>query len=30
MILFEHGETMAHTIGAQPETALERALGLAP
>ena len=29
MILFERGEPVAHTIGAQPKSALERALGLA-
>ena len=29
MILFENGEPKAQTIGAQPKTALERALGLA-
>jgi thioredoxin 1 len=28
MILFEDGEPRAHTIGAQPKSALERALGL--
>lgn len=29
MILFENGEPKAQTIGAQPKSALERALGLA-
>src|SRR5215510_4343597 len=29
MILFEDGQPRAHTIGAQPKSALERALGLA-
>jgi thioredoxin-like negative regulator of GroEL len=29
MILFEDGRPRAHTIGAQPKSALERALGLA-
>ena len=29
MILFEDGWPRAHTIGAQPKSALERALGLA-
>jgi thioredoxin 1 len=29
MILFEDGQPRAHTIGAQPKGALERALGLA-
>ena len=29
MILFEDGRARAHTIGAQPKSALERALGLA-
>jgi thioredoxin 1 len=29
MILFEDGRPRAHTIGAQPKGALERALGLA-
>ena len=28
MILFARGEPVAHTVGAQPRTALERALGL--
>jgi thioredoxin 1 len=29
VILFEHGEPVAYTIGAQPRSVLERALGLA-
>ena len=29
MILFENGEPKAQTIGSQPQSALERALGLA-